>query len=120
MGSPPSSTSPWPSRGPSFRPAADLLVGQFLGRAEQAVAGVAHHHVDAPEGRETAVRHVADGGGIGHVEQLAVEPVRVFPDEVGDTVRAADGADDDLAAVEQLGGQLAAEAAADAGDEPGP
>jgi hypothetical protein len=64
---------------------ADLLVGQFLGRAEQAVSGVAHDEFDAPEGLE-----------------------------------AADGADDGVAAVGQLGGQLAAEAAADAGDEPVP
>jgi hypothetical protein len=58
---------------------ADLLVGQFLGRAEQAVAGIAHHHVDAPERREAALHDVADGGGVGHVEQLAVKRVRVSP-----------------------------------------
>jgi hypothetical protein len=40
--------------------------------------------------------------------------------EVGDAAGSADGADDGVAAVEQLGGQLAAEATADAGDEPVP
>jgi hypothetical protein len=44
--------------------------------------------------------------------------VRVFLEQVGDAVRPADGADDGVAAVQQLGGQLTAEAAAHAGDEP--
>jgi hypothetical protein len=98
---------------------ADLLVGQFLGRAEQAVAGVAHDDVDAPERAEATVDHVADGAGVGDVEQLASERARVFPEQVGDAVGPAHGAGDGVAAVEQLGGQLPAEAAADAGYESG-
>jgi hypothetical protein len=45
----------------------------------------------------------------GHVEQLVAERVRVSPAQVGDAVGPADGADHDLAAVQQLGGQLPAE-----------
>jgi len=97
----------------------DLLVGQFLGGAEQAVAGVADDDVDAPELLEAAVHNLADRLGVGDVEQFAAERVGVAVGEVGDGLGAADGADDGVAAVEELGGQLAAEAAADASDEPG-
>jgi hypothetical protein len=97
---------------------ADLLVGQFLGRAEQAVPCVADDNVDAAERGEPAVGDVADGGGVGDVEQFAAERVRVRAREVGDAVGSADGAHYNVAAAEDLGGQLAAEAAADAGDEP--
>ena len=46
----------------------DLGVGEFFGGAEQAVAGVADDHVDAAELGERVVDDVADGDGVGDVE----------------------------------------------------
>ena len=63
---------------------ADLLVGKLLRRAEQAVARVAHDHIDAPELGEGAVHDLADRGRIGHVEQLGAERCRILLDQVGD------------------------------------
>ena len=62
---------------------------------------------------------VADRRGVGDVEHLGAERLGVLLDEVADLGGVADGADDAVAPLEELLGQLAAEAAADAGDEPG-
>jgi hypothetical protein len=98
----------------------DLGVGQFLGCAEQAVAGVADDHVDPAQLVVGAVDQGSDRARVGDVEELHVEGVGMLLGQVGDGVGAADGADDGVAAVEQLAGEFAAEAAADSGDEPGP
>jgi hypothetical protein len=97
----------------------DLVVGQFLGGAEQAVAGVADDGVDPAELAEGAVDELPDGGMVGHLQYLRDERVRVAIGEVGDFRGVADGADHAVATVEQPAGKFAAESAADAGDEPG-
>lgn len=97
----------------------DLGVGRLLGRAEQPVAGVADEHVDAPEVGEGPVHGLADRGRVGHVEHRDAKGVRVAVSEVGHGVGAPDGADYAVAADKELLSELAAEAAADAGDEPG-
>ena len=84
------------------------------------VAGVADHDVDPAQVVVGAVDQRADGAPVGDVEDLDVEGVGVLVGDLGDGLGAADGADDRVAAVEQLGGEFAAEAAADSGDEPGP
>lgn len=56
----------------------DLFVGELLGRSEQAVAGVAHDHVDAPEFGESTIDDRTDRGGVGDVEHGGMEGVRVL------------------------------------------
>jgi hypothetical protein len=60
-----------------------------------------------------------DRACVGHVEQFGAEGLRVSLEKVADLTGVAHGADDAVAASEELVGQLAAEAAADTGDEPG-
>jgi hypothetical protein len=45
----------------------DLFIGELLGGTEEAVARVAHDHLDASELGEAPVHDVADRRGIGHV-----------------------------------------------------
>ena len=97
----------------------DLGVGEFFGGAEQAVASVADDHVDAAELGERAVDDIADGDGVSDVEDRGCERLRIPVEQVLDVAGVADGADDAVTAVEELLGELAAEAAADTGDEPG-
>ena len=96
----------------------DLLVGEFLRRAEQAVAGVADDHVDASELGERAFDNLADRRCVGHVEHFGVEGLGITLEQIGDLARIADGSDDAVAALKELIGELTAEAAADASDEP--
>jgi hypothetical protein len=97
----------------------DLLVGEFFGGTEQAVAGVGDDDVDAAQALEGAVDELPDRRAVGHFEHLGDERVGVGVAEVGDLPGSADGADDTVAAGEQLLGEFAAEAAADPGEEPG-
>jgi hypothetical protein len=71
----------------------DLLVGEFLGRAEQAVTGVADDHVDASELRERAFNDLANRRGVGHVEHLGVERLGIMLDQIGDLAGVANGSD---------------------------
>ena len=89
----------------------DLLVGELFGGAEQSVAGVADDHVDASQVSKAAVDDVVDRRGVGHIEQLGSERVRVAFDEVDDRLGAPNGPDDAVSPLEQLCGELAAEAA---------
>src|SRR5579864_658193 len=70
-------------------------------------------------GCEATVDHGPDCPGVGDVEQLAMECVGVLLAEPGDAVRPSDSADHGVAPSEELGGELPAESAAHAGDEPG-
>ena len=97
----------------------DLLIRELFGGAEQAVAGIAHDDVDAAELAEGAVDHLMHRRRVGDVEHLRAECLGVALGEVGDLAGVADGAHDAVAALQELSGELAAEAAADAGDEPG-
>src|SRR5271165_1956502 len=94
----------------------DLLIGEFLGCPEHPIAGVGDRDVDPPEPCDGAVNGGADRGGVADVEDFTVEGVGVSGGEVGGALGLADGADDGVAAVEELFGEVAAEAAADAGD----
>jgi hypothetical protein len=96
----------------------DLLVAHLLRRPEQAVPGVRDDDVDAPELGEGRVHDVADQGGVGDVEGTDPEPVGVRRGELAEPLGPAQGRSDAVAAREQLPGQLAAEAARGAGDEP--
>ena len=51
----------------------DLGVGQLLRGAEQAIAGIADHDVDAAELAERVVDDVADRGGVGHIQDRGLE-----------------------------------------------
>ena len=53
----------------------DLLVGQFLSGAEDAVSGVADGDVDPPEVGDRAVNDGAQRRGVADVEHLGAEPV---------------------------------------------
>jgi hypothetical protein len=97
----------------------DLPVGELLGGTEQAVSGVADDDVDAAKLRERAVDDLADRRRVGHIEHLGTERAAVLVQEIGDLALVPDGADDAVTTFEQLFGELAAEAAAHAGDEPG-
>ena len=97
----------------------DLFVGDFLRRAEQSVARVVDDHVDTPEGGEGFVDNAPDGRGVGHVQRGEPEPVAVLRSQVVEGSQLAGSTGDALAACEQLFGEVAAKAAADAGDEPG-
>jgi hypothetical protein len=55
----------------------DLLVGELLGGAEQAVAGVRDDGVDAVEIGERLVDDRADRAGVGDVEPPDPEPISV-------------------------------------------
>ena len=97
----------------------DLLVGELLGGAKETIAGVADGDVDLPDGREAPFHHLANRPGIGDVQHLHAQQLRIPLDEVGDAARSLDGADDVVASVEKLLGDCTAKAAADARDEPG-
>ena len=58
--------------------------------------------------------------GVGHLQHLGDERIRVTIGEVGDLRGVSDGADHPVSAFEQLTGQFSAESEADAGNEPGP
>ena len=96
----------------------DLLVGELLSRAEQAVAGVAYDHVDAFEPSERAFDDIANRHCVGHAEGFGVERFGIPLEQIGDLAGVANGSDDAVAPIEELFGKLAAEAAVDAGDEP--
>jgi len=72
-----------------------------------------------PDSLKARVDDLVDRGRVGHVEDLGAEGVRVAFERVGDLGAVADGADDPVAALEELLGEFAAEAAVHAGDEPG-
>jgi hypothetical protein len=57
-------------------------------------------------------------GGVGHVEHLGAECLRVPLEKVADLGGVADGADNAIATFEELFGNLTAEAATDARDQP--
>jgi hypothetical protein len=63
-------------------------------------------------------RKIPYGLGVRQVEDFGAERVRVLPGQIGGLVEAADRADHPLPAFEQLLSELAAEAAADPGDQP--
>jgi hypothetical protein len=96
----------------------DLFVRQFFGGSEEAIAGVADNGVDPAYVVEGAVDEVADGSGVGHLQHLGDERIRVTIGEVGDLRGVSDGADHPVSTFEQLTGQFPSEAAADAGNEP--
>lgn len=97
----------------------DLGVGVLLGGAEEAVTGVVHQDVDAAEGVGGVLDDLVDAGRVAYVEDLGAEGVGVGLGEVGHGFRAPHRADDAFAGGEQLFGEVAAEAAAHAGDQPG-
>ena len=56
----------------------DLVVGEFLGGAEDAVAGVADHDVDPPEVGDGALDDGPQGRGVADVEHLDAKQVGVL------------------------------------------
>ena len=96
----------------------DLLVCEFLRGAKQAVTGVADDHVDPSVLRERAFDKISDRRCVGHVEHLGMECLGITFDQIGDFSGVADGSDNAVAAVEELIGEVATEAAADPSDEP--
>jgi hypothetical protein len=96
----------------------DLLVAEFLRRAEQPVASVADDYVDASEPGESALDNFANRRSVGHVEHLSVERFGVTLNQIGNLAGIADSSDDAVAALEELISELTAEAATDSSDEP--
>ena len=96
----------------------DLLIGEFLCHAEQAVACVADDHVNASEPSERSPDKLADRRCVGHVEHFGVERFRITREQIGNLADIADGSGDAVATPEEPIGELAAEAAADTRDEP--
>ena len=97
----------------------DLGVSELLGGTEQAVAGIADDHVDAADLVERAVDDVADGGGVRDIQDRRLERLRIPVEQVLDLAGVADSAHDAVTALQNLLGELAAKATADAADEPG-
>jgi hypothetical protein len=96
----------------------DLLVAELLCRAEQAVAGVADDHVDASALRERASDNSADRRRVGHFEHLGVECLGITLNQIGDFASVADSSYYAVAALKELIGELATEAAANPSNEP--
>jgi hypothetical protein len=96
-----------------------LLVGQLLGRAHQAVPGIAGHDVNPAQGGPCLVDHRSDLGRVRDVELGRVEGVRPAGRQIVDAAESADGADDAVAAGQELLAEVPAETAVGAGDEPG-
>ena len=80
-----------------------LCIGELLGCAEKAVAGVAHDGVDPAELGERAVDDLPDHGSVGDVEDLDAKSVRVPLRQVGDLGGVADRADDAVTRVGAAG-----------------
>ena len=96
----------------------DLFVGEFLGRTEETVARVVNDHVDAAKLGKGPTDDAVDGGSVGQIKRGEPELVAVLLFQVVDGFQLAGGSGHPVAAVEQLLGHVAAEAAADTGDEP--
>jgi hypothetical protein len=86
--------------------ALDLLVGEFLAGAEDAITGVADGDVDAAEVGDRAVDYGAQRRGIADVEHLGAERIPVCFDDVLDRIWIAHGSDDTLTAYQQLPGEV--------------
>ena len=80
----------------------DLLVGELLGRAEQAVARVVDDDVDRSEGAEGRVDDLPDPSGVREVQAGGPEAVAVLLGESANRVEVADRARDPVAAPESL------------------
>lgn len=78
----------------------DLLVGEFLGCAEHAVASIADHDVDSAETADGVLHDGPQRRGVAHIEHLDRQPVGMCLHEVGDAVGPADRAHDMVATVE--------------------
>jgi hypothetical protein len=89
----------------------------LLCRAEQAVPGVAHDYVDPPGLGEGTVDDLMDGLGVGHVEQLRPELLRVAIGRRPCSCRVRCPRPL-VTSLEQLLAELASEAAADASNAP--
>ena len=74
--------------------------------------------VDASELGERAFDHLADRRRVRHVEHFGVECFGITLEQIGNLAGVANGPDDAVAALKKLISELAAEAAADASDEP--
>src|SRR5271165_4082826 len=96
----------------------DLAIREFLSRAEQAVTGVADEHVDPSALCERAFDHLANCRWVGHLEHLGVECLWITLDQIGHFGGVADGSYHAVAALEELIGELATEAAANTGNKP--
>jgi hypothetical protein len=81
--------------------AADLLVADFFGGAEQGVSGVADHDVDASQRGERLVDHPADGGGVGDVQLAPPQPIAVSARQVGQRRGVARGGGHAVTAAEE-------------------
>jgi len=97
----------------------DLLVGEFFRSSEEAVASVAHNHVDASKLSKRAFDDLSHRRRVGDIEHLDTERVGSARDEIGDLRRVANRSHDAVASYEELLGKMAAESAAHASDKPG-
>lgn len=68
---------------------------------------------------ECARNHIAQGGGVAHIQLFCVKLAGVGRDQIVNFRQVANSADHDFAALQDLFSQLAAKAAANAGDKPG-
>jgi hypothetical protein len=59
-----------------------------------------------------------DSGGIGYVKHLGKKSLGITREQIGNLARIADRPDDAVSALKKLIGELTAEAAADACNEP--
>ncbi len=96
----------------------DLVVGQFLGGADQAVCRVVHHHVDAAQVSESLIHHVPYGGGVRHIETRHPKPLAALRLEVIESLDLAQGRGHAVAARQQAFGHQPPEAGRRASDEP--
>jgi hypothetical protein len=96
----------------------NLLVGEFLGGAEHAVARVADQDIDPPEVGDGTLDDRPQCLGVADVEHLDAKEFGELLAKIGDRPGLAHGADNVVTLVEQLLGEVSAEAATDSGDKP--
>ncbi|CCD02590.1 protein of unknown function (plasmid) [Azospirillum baldaniorum] len=96
----------------------DLRLREFLGRAEQAVAGVADDHVDPVVPLKGAADGRFNAGRVREIERNDLKATTMLPLQVGQRFRAARRGEHPVVPGEQLPRHVKAKARRRAGDEP--
>jgi hypothetical protein len=97
---------------------AQLLLGDLLDNAEEPIACVVDHDVQPSEVGVRLVDRGEDPGAVGHVELQRQHHVAERPDQVVDVAELADRRGHLVATAQRGLGELLAEPAPGAGDEP--
>jgi hypothetical protein len=97
----------------------DLIVGQSFCRAEESVAGVVDDDIDPAEFCKCLSNRGMNCRRVRHVQKRRPKPISVLGPKIVNGFQFPQCAGDAVATRKELFGHLTAEAAVDAGDEPG-